>query len=111
MAGAFGAELRLAQPIGELTTSFVTTLLVAGSLEEFGWRGFAQLLLQQRRSALTAGVVPVVMIAHAVLNSGSVLEVGAGAPDWLPETQLGLVLWVGLVLGVIAVCGREKLAP
>lgn len=164
LAGAFGANLRLAQPIGDLTTSFFTTLLVAGSLEEFGWRGFAQLRLQQRRSALTAavvvglafglwhapwlllggagygeggpgalvgftlfgvlasivfawlfngsgGVVPVVMLAHAVLNTGSVLEAGAGAPGWLPETQLGLLLWVALVLLVIVAHGPETLAP
>lgn len=164
LAGAFGADLRLAQPAGKLAVSFFTTLLVAGSLEEFGWRGFAQYRLQERHGAVAAaavvgvafglwhlpwlllggagygaggasvligfvlfgvlasvlfawlfngsgGAVPVVMLAHAVLNTGSVLGSGAGAPAWLPETQLGLFLWVGLALALVAVYGGSYLAP
>ena len=33
------------------------TLFLAGALEEFGWRGFAQVRLQQRYSAVTASIV------------------------------------------------------
>lgn len=36
--------------------SFLVVLFLAGSLEEFGWRGFAQPRLQKRYSALTAAV-------------------------------------------------------
>ena len=38
-------------------SKFAVTLFVAGSLEEFGWRGFAQPRLQERWSALTAALV------------------------------------------------------
>lgn len=37
--------------------NFLVVLLLAGSLEEFGWRGFAQPRLQERYSALVATVV------------------------------------------------------
>lgn len=44
--------------------SFVAVLVLAGGLEEFGWRGFAQPRLQERHSALAA--VLVIGVAHAL---------------------------------------------
>ncbi len=43
--------------LDQLVTTFLITLLLAGALEEFGWRGFLQPRLQTQRSALTAAVV------------------------------------------------------
>ena len=37
--------------------AFLLTLFVSGALEEFGWRGFLQPYLQQRRSAVTAALL------------------------------------------------------
>lgn len=43
-------------PLGLYLLNFVGVLLLAGSLEEFGWRGFVQPRLQERYSALAAAV-------------------------------------------------------
>lgn len=163
-AGLAGVPLELAQPPAEVVASFATSLFVAGALEEFGWRGFAQARLQERWDALRAalvvgvafgvwhlpwvllggagygeggvgalvgltvftvlasvilawlfngsgGVVPVVMLAHATVNAGTVLEPAGPLPGWLPDTQIGLFLWIGLAALLVAVHGRERLAP
>jgi membrane protease YdiL (CAAX protease family) len=47
----------LPSPWWHYVANFLVVLLLAGSLEEFGWRGFAQPRLQERYSALTASVV------------------------------------------------------
>jgi membrane protease YdiL (CAAX protease family) len=39
------------RPIPNYPLQFFTTLFIAGSLEEFGWRGFAQKQLQKSYSA------------------------------------------------------------
>lgn len=44
-------------PLAGYVISMGITLFVAGALEEFGWRGFAQVRLQQRYSAVTASLV------------------------------------------------------
>ena len=44
-------------PFHLFVLNFFVVLLLAGSLEEFGWRGFAQPRLQERYSALIAGLV------------------------------------------------------
>lgn len=164
LAGLAGAGLTLAVPVGEILGPFLTTLFLAGSLEEFGWRGFAQARLQERWDALRAalvvgvafglwhlpwvllggagygggglpalggmvvftvlasvvfawlfngsgGVVPVVMLAHATVNTGTVLEPAGPLPEWLPRTQLGFFLWVALAVVLVVVHGRERLAP
>lgn len=41
----------------EFLSQFVVTLVIAGALEEFGWRGFAQPRVQERWSALTAALL------------------------------------------------------
>ncbi|WP_336037784.1 type II CAAX endopeptidase family protein [Halobacterium yunchengense] len=41
----------------EFLSKFTITLVIAGSLEEFGWRGFAQPRIQERWSALTAAIL------------------------------------------------------
>lgn len=164
LAGLSGVGLALAAPVGEVLASFFLTLLLAGSLEEFGWRGFAQLRLQERHGALLAaaivgvgfglwhlpwlllggagydaggagavvgltlfavlasvifawlfngsgGAVPVVMLGHASINVGTILEPAGEVPGWLPETQLGLFLWVGLALLLVLRYGHRDLAP
>ena len=164
VAGLAGVPLGLAAPPGEVLGSFFTTLFLAGSLEEFGWRGFAQARLQRRWDALRAagvvglafglwhlpwvlpggagyeggglsalvgltvftvlasvvfawlfngsgGAVPVVMLAHAGVNTGTILEPRGPLPGWLPDTQLGFFLWVALAVALVAVYGRDRLAP
>ncbi|MDS0476899.1 CPBP family intramembrane glutamic endopeptidase [Natrinema sp. 1APR25-10V2] len=56
---------------------FLFTLFLAGALEEFGWRGFLQPRLQERRSELFAAVVIGIIWAlwHASLTVGGT---GAG---------------------------------
>lgn len=54
---AGGAVDVLPSPLWQYLLNFLVVLLLAGSLEEFGWRGFAQPRLQERYSALTAAVV------------------------------------------------------
>lgn len=149
-------------PFNEIAFNFFITLFLAGSLEEFGWRGFAQPYLQERYDALIAafvigigvgiwhypwlllagagyeeaglgdliglpflmifmavifawlfngsgGTVPVVMFSHAIFNATPVFEVAGAAPDGL--TVLGLFLWLGIVILLVIVYGREYLAP
>lgn len=75
---------------GEFATAFLTTLLLAGSLEEFGWRGFAQSHLQQNRSALLGALI--IGIVWALWHLPLAYE-GAGAGYDAGE-------FVGLLLGL-----------
>lgn len=164
LAWLAGVPPGFAVPPAEVLESFALTLFLAGSLEEFGWRGFAQYRLQERRDALVAavvvgvafglwhlpwvllggagyggggavavaamvlfgvlasvvfawlfngsgGTVPVVMLAHAGINTGTILEPAGPLPGWLPDTQLGLFLWLGVAVVLVAVYGRRRLAP
>lgn len=164
LAGLVGVPLGFAAPPAEVLQTFLLTLFLAGALEEFGWRGFAQARLQERWDALRAagmvgvafgvwhlpwilmggagyeggglsglltltvfavlasvvfawlfngsgGVVPVVMLAHAGINTGTILEPRGPVPDWLPETQLGFFLWIALAIVLLGAYGRERLAP
>lgn len=148
--------------VEEIAVSFGMTLMLAGSLEEFGWRGFAQPRLQERYDALVAaiiigvavgiwhypwlllagagyentglgalvalplvmvlmavvfawlfngsgGTIPVVMLGHAVFNATPAFEFTGDAPSWL--SAVGLLLWLGLVVVLVAVYGRTYLAP
>lgn len=161
LAGVAGVPVVM-DPPSEIAVSFGVTLLFAGSLEEFGWRGFAQTHLQERYDALIAaviigiivgvwhypwlllggagyenaglgafvglpllmifmaiifawlfngsgGTIPVVMLGHAIFNASPVFEFAGDAPEWL--TGLGLLLWIGLVIALIVVYGRDYLAP
>ncbi len=55
--GVFGTPITVAdRSVVDYLTRFFTTLLVAGSLEEFGWRAFVQPRVQKKYSALTAAV-------------------------------------------------------
>lgn len=160
LAGVAGVPVVM-NPFDELAVSFSVTLVFAGSLEEFGWRGFAQPHLQERYDALVAAVIvgitvgiwhypwlllggagygdagpgalaalpllmilmaaifawlfngsggsiPVVMLGHAVFNTTPVFEFAGDAPSWL--TGVGLLLWIGLVIVLVTVYGREYLA-
>jgi len=164
LAGIAGVPLELAQPPGEIVVSFLVSLFLAGALEEFGWRGFAQRRLQKRSDALVGailvglafgvwhtpwlllggagygdggvgalavltffgvlmsiirawlfnashGTLPVVMLTHATVNTGSIFEPVGPLPNGLPRTQLGLFVWIALVIALVAVYGREYLAP
>lgn len=58
LAWVAGAPVAAAEiTIFEFLSQFLVTLVVAGALEEFGWRGFAQPRLQERWSALTAALL------------------------------------------------------
>lgn len=53
-----GATVTIADiTIRGFLSQFLVTLLVAGALEEFGWRGFVQPRLQERWSALSGALV------------------------------------------------------
>lgn len=47
----------LPMPLWQYVASFLIVALIAGGLEEFGWRGVLQPMLQRRTSALLAAVV------------------------------------------------------
>ncbi|MFA9516623.1 type II CAAX prenyl endopeptidase Rce1 family protein [Halopenitus sp. H-Gu1] len=50
-----GGDIQIApSPWWHYIVGFLVVLFLAGSLEEFGWRGFAQPRLQERYTALTA---------------------------------------------------------
>lgn len=54
----FGTPISLAEHSTlEYPKRFFTTLLIAGSIEEFGWRGFLQPRLQKRFSALLSAII------------------------------------------------------
>ena len=61
VAWLLGADLSVVAgtkvPLVGYLVSMGITLLLAGALEEFGWRGFAQVRLQKQHGALTACVV------------------------------------------------------
>jgi len=52
-----GVSLSLTAPVDELLVDFLITFFLAGALEEFGWRGFAQPRLQERYGALVGAVI------------------------------------------------------
>ena len=62
MLGA-DVSIELAMPLVMYLVGFLFVLVLAGGLEEFGWRGFAQARLQKRYSALSIAIV--VGILHA----------------------------------------------
>ncbi len=76
----------------EIIVAFAVTLFVAGALEEFGWRGFLQPRLQERRSALFAAVIVGVVwwLWHVPLLFGGT---GAGY-----ESGEAIALLIGLPL-------------
>ena len=57
----------------------------------------------------SGGTAPVVMLGHAVFNATPAFEFAGVAPGWL--SALGLLLWLGLAVVLVAVYGREYLAP
>ena len=79
-AGLVGIDLQLANSTRDIVTVFVFSLVVAGGLEEFGWRGLAQPELQVRYDAFTAAVLvglawgvwhyPVVVLGAGYENAG-----------------------------------------
>jgi len=76
VAGLAGTDFALAQPVSEIAAVFLFSLVLAGALEEFGWRGFAQSHLQERYNALVAAVV--VGITFGVWHYPWLLLGGAG---------------------------------
>ena len=55
LAWIAGVPITLVEP-HEVVVEFLFVLVLAGGLEEFGWRGFVQPRLQERRSALVAAL-------------------------------------------------------
>lgn len=96
------------RPATEYLTRFLTTLLIAGSLEEFGWRGFLQPRLQKRFSALFSAVTigllwtlwhfPVVYFGGATYNPGDffgfliILPLWSIVMAWLYNSTKGALL-------------------
>ncbi len=105
----FGTPVTLAdRPAYEYPARFFTTLLIAGALEEFGWRGFLQPRLQQKYSALTSAIVvgliwavwhfPVVYFGGASYESGDffgfliILPLWSIVMAWLYNSTNGALL-------------------
>lgn len=76
VAGLAGVDLAIGQPLSDIAAGFLFSLLIAGALEEFGWRGFAQAHLQERSDALRAAVL--VGLAFGVWHYPWLLLGGAG---------------------------------
>jgi membrane protease YdiL (CAAX protease family) len=55
LAWIAGVPVTLVEP-REVVVEFLLVLVLAGGLEKFGWRGFVQPRLQERRSALVAAL-------------------------------------------------------
>lgn len=79
-AGAdVGVQAGRTMPISAYLLNFLLTLLVAGALEEFGWRGFAQARFQERDSATLGAVVIGVLWAGWHLPLAVLLDLGSFA--------------------------------
>ena len=83
LAWAAGAPVTAAEVTAlEFLSQFTVTLVFAGALEEFGWRGFAQPRVQERWSALTAALLIGVIWAFwhfPLVYGGTGAGYGAGA--------------------------------
>lgn len=96
LGGLLGIPLVM-DPIGDIVVSFGVTLMLAGSLEEFGWRGFAQPRLQERYDALIAAIV--IGVAVGIWHYPWLLLAGAGYED----AGLGALVALPLLMILMAV--------
>lgn len=81
----------------EIAVNFFITLFLAGSLEEFGWRGFAQPYLQERYDALIAAFV--IGIGVGIWHYPWLLLAGAG----YEEAGLGDLIGFPVLMILMAV--------
>lgn len=84
-------------PVNEIAVNFFITLFLAGSLEEFGWRGFAQPYLQERYDALIAAFV--IGVGVGIWHYPWLLLAGAG----YEEAGLGDLIGFPVLMILIAV--------
>ena len=85
-----GAEvnIELAVPLVMYLVGFLFVLVLAGGLEEFGWRGFAQARLQERYNALAIAVVVGILWASWHLPIFFFYDLAAYDPGTLPTYYL-----------------------
>lgn len=96
LAGVTGVPLVM-DPFNEIAVNFFITLFLAGSLEEFGWRGFAQPYLQERYDALIAAFV--IGVGVGIWHYPWLLLAGAG----YEEAGLGDLIGLPVLMILMAV--------
>ena len=80
--------IELGVPLVMYLVGFLFVLVLAGGLEEFGWRGFAQARLQERHSALIIAVVVGILWASWHLPLFFLYDVAAYDAGMLPTYYL-----------------------
>jgi len=94
----FDAPVSVAnRPFTDYITRFFTTLLIAGSLEEFGWRGYLQPRLQKKYSALSSSLF--IGLIWALWHFPVVYFGGA---TYEPQDFIGLLILLPLFSVVMA---------
>lgn len=95
VALAFGADIRFepTAPLILYLVNFLVVLFLAGGLEEFGWRGFTQVRLQERHSALAVAIIIGILWASWHLPLFLFYELTAYDPATLQSYYLTTILW------------------
>ncbi len=95
VAMLFGAPVSFdpTLPLVFYLANFLVVLFLAGSLEEFGWRGFAQARLQERYSALAVAILVGILWASWHLPLFLWYDLSAYDPAALHTYYIRTVLW------------------
>lgn len=95
VALAFGADIGIepTAPLVLYLVNFLVVMFLAGGLEEFGWRGFAQVRLQERYSALIIAVFVGIFWASWHLPLFLLYDLTAYDPATLHSYYLTTILW------------------
>ncbi|TYT62911.1 CPBP family intramembrane glutamic endopeptidase [Natrialba swarupiae] len=95
VALAFGATIGFepTAPLVLYLVNFLVVLFLAGGLEEFGWRGFAQPRLQEPHSAVVVAVLVGILWASWHLPLFLLYDLPAYDPATLHSYYLTTILW------------------